>query len=193
MEEEIGRLAQFVAATGGRVIVNGEDVTSMVLQEPFDLDAGQTSEDRDPWQFDRLEDQGGAEGAMTDYPRVCRNGHTIDSAQDEHIGEHRQCWRCRRRTQAEADERYEATDRGSYIRQSYEWRVRNTVQRRTRIGELSARLGREAPEGPDYVALSNERLREQRAMEWCEEHGRRPWKRGVGYCCEDEAAEMKGA
>lgn len=37
----------------------------------------------------------------TTYPRTCRNGHTIRSADDDahHGQDHAQCWKCRMRTQ----------------------------------------------------------------------------------------------
>lgn len=44
----------------------------------------------------------GADG----YPRTCRRGHLIEGPHQEHRGAHRQCYRCRRRTQRAADARY---------------------------------------------------------------------------------------
>jgi hypothetical protein len=49
---------------------------------------------------------------MSAYPRVCRNGHTILGPKDEHIGEHRQCRRCRWDTQRDAQDRYRNSLKG---------------------------------------------------------------------------------
>lgn len=42
-----------------------------------------------------------------DYPRTCRNGHTISGPHEEHQGHHRQCKRCRLESQKRANERYD--------------------------------------------------------------------------------------
>ena len=130
----------------------------------------------------------------TDYPRTCRNGHVLGGPEDEHVGAHRQCWRCRRATQTEADARYDAGDRGLFIRQSYELGPRMFVVNRAAIVAGTARLaefGWTAPaddDDKDYVALSNERMQKMRALEWCDVHGKREWTEGVGFHsgCTDE-------
>ena len=40
------------------------------------------------------------------YPRTCRNGHVIEGPEDEHLGQHRQCRRCRHESQRKAASRW---------------------------------------------------------------------------------------
>lgn len=87
---------------------------------------------------------------MPEYPRVCRNGHVIAGPDDEHHGAHPQCWRCRRASQTEADARYDESDRGRFIRSTYESSIRRYLMARNRalLGQIEV-LGEQLQEMND--------------------------------------------
>jgi hypothetical protein len=66
--------------------------------------------------------------ALKAYPRVCRNGHTIESPRGEHVGAHRQCKECRLASQKRANERYDWHD-GNNGLVGWSHRVRKTISK----------------------------------------------------------------
>lgn len=129
---------------------------------------------------------------MDKYPRTCRNGHEIEGPDYDHQGAHRQCWRCRRASQERADEKYNATARGAFIRRTYELSTRMFVNLRSHIASTEHRLAALSDREPhvlesdDRVPAVNDRLAAQRKLGWCDAHVHETtWVLGTGYVCPD--------